>query len=145
MPRPISQTEIARSRRPFAQVLSSSIRAAWNPQPLPVPQVDPDLPHLSFVERCAEVMRYNLLRLEYALSAGGTLREFLKFNCRMAAAMVIPSVFIGGALTIALSMLVSASNLLLAFVTNILMTLLTLIAIVAICSAVLFLIRRGRQ
>jgi len=48
------------------------------PQPIEPPDVDPDLPYLPALERSAEVLRYQTLRVEYALSPEGRLRAWIK-------------------------------------------------------------------
>ena len=64
----------------------------WQPEPLPEPEVDHDLPQLSAIERSAEVISYTCRRFEYWLSPQGTLREWIKFNLRLAIGLVAPLV-----------------------------------------------------
>ncbi|MCX6980703.1 MAG: hypothetical protein NTV08_08125 [Verrucomicrobia bacterium] len=126
-------------------MLGHTIRASWQPQPISPPTVDPDLPHLSPIERSSEVLRFQLLRLEYALSSGGTLREYLKFNLRLAAVLAIPAFLVAPIITFALGQVAAWSAFLLATVVNFLLTLLALIAIAAILSGVLFVVRFLRR
>ncbi len=74
----------------------------WEPQPLSLPRVDPDLPRLSAVERSAEVFRYWLHKTEYWLSPKGWLREWLRFNIRFALLLIVPSLLITPLITFAL-------------------------------------------
>lgn len=66
----------------------------WHPEPLQPPIIDSDLPALSPVERSAEVLRYTCCNIEYWLSPGGALREWLKFNLRIALAIAVPSLLV---------------------------------------------------
>jgi len=74
----------------------------WQPEPLPEPEVDPDLPRLSAIERSAEVLSYTCRRFEYWLSPQGTLREWLKFNLRLAIGLAVPSLLVAPLVTLAL-------------------------------------------
>ena len=73
-------------------------RRVWDPAPVPKPTIDPYLDHLSWPERCAEVLRHGLLSVEYWLSQGGWLREWIRLNLWVgvvllaAAIMVVPPV-----------------------------------------------------
>ncbi len=75
----------------------------WRPKPLPAPVVDVDLPHLTAIERSAEVCRFILTKLEYALSPLGVLREFLKVNIRLAISIAIPVLMVAPLVTMAIS------------------------------------------
>ena len=70
---------------------------------MPVPLVDPDLPHLTGIERAAEVCRFTLHKLEYALSPQGHLREFIKLNVRLALSIAIPVFMVAPLITMALN------------------------------------------
>ena len=70
-----------------------------------MPVVDLELPHLSGIERAAEVMRFMLHQLEYALSPLGHLREFIKLNFRVALAIAIPVLLVAPLVTVALEQL----------------------------------------
>jgi hypothetical protein len=68
---------------------SSCRRWRWiESAPLARPIVDPQLCRLPAIERAGEVLRYSILRAEYWLSPGGTLRAWLRLN-------VTAAVFIG--------------------------------------------------
>jgi hypothetical protein len=75
----------------------------WRPEALSSPKVDRDLPKLTAIERAAEVMRFTLSRLEYALSPLGHLREFVKLNFRLAFAIAIPALLVAPLVTLALN------------------------------------------
>ncbi|MEY4482592.1 MAG: hypothetical protein RL693_44, partial [Verrucomicrobiota bacterium] len=75
----------------------------WRPEPVPPPIVDEDLPHLSGIERAAEVLRFSLTKLEHWLSPKGSLREFLKLNFRLAICIAIPLLMVAPLITTALT------------------------------------------
>lgn len=83
-----------RSLRP----VSGIARRIWDPTPVPKPQIVPDLEHLGWPERSAEVLRHALLSVEHWLSRGGWLREWIRLNLWLgvvlivAALMVVPPV-----------------------------------------------------
>ena len=63
----------------------------WRPRPVPRPQVDPDLSALPAPQRCAEVLRFSLLRAEHWLSPRGTLREWVRLQLWLALWLAIPA------------------------------------------------------
>jgi len=65
----------------------------WEPERLAPPGIDHDLPRLSPVQRGAEVLRYQFLRLEYVLSPAGVMREWVKFMVRAAVFLLLPLSF----------------------------------------------------
>jgi len=75
----------------------------WQPKPLPVPVVDNELAHLTAIERSAEVCRFILNKLEYALSPLGNLREFIKLNIRLAISIAIPVLMVAPLVTMAIT------------------------------------------
>ncbi|HRH94349.1 MAG TPA: hypothetical protein PLB55_00365 [Prosthecobacter sp.] len=86
----------------WAKQIRQIVVRRWQPEPLPEPAVDHDLPQLSAIERCAEVLRYNCSTLEYWLSPQGTLREWFKFNLRLAFGLAVPSLLVAPLVTLAL-------------------------------------------
>jgi hypothetical protein len=83
----------------------SLVLQQWNPKPLPPPRVDPALPQFNALERSAEVFRYSANRLEYWISPSGWLREWLRFNIRLALLLAIPSLLVVPLITFALGQL----------------------------------------
>jgi hypothetical protein len=67
--------------------------------------VDADLPHLSGIERAAEVCRFIFIKLEHWLSPSGHLREFTKMNARLALAIAVPVILVAPLVTLALEKL----------------------------------------
>ena len=74
----------------------------WQPEPLAIPEVDRDLPRLNAIERSAEVLRFSLHQFEYWLSPGGSLREWIRFNLRLALGLAVPGLLVAPLVTLAL-------------------------------------------
>jgi hypothetical protein len=74
----------------------------WQPEPLPPPVVDVELPKLCAIERAAEVLRHNCCCLEHWISPNGALREWLKLNLRLAFGIGIPALLVAPLVTFAL-------------------------------------------
>ena len=72
------------------------------PQAVLPPHVDPALPHLSALERSAEVLRYTVQCLEHWLSPQGVLREWLRRNVRLALALMVPLLVFAPVVTLAI-------------------------------------------
>ena len=122
--------------------LLNAVRASWKPKPLRPPTVDPELENLSPIERCAEVLRFQFLRLEHALFSCGTFREYLKFNLRLAVILVIPALFIAPILTFLFGELATLSAFLFTAVENFLKTLIDLVVIGLILTGVFVVIAK---
>lgn len=75
----------------------------WRPEPLPSPVVDHELPRLTAIERAAEVVRFMVSKLEYALSPFGHLREFIKLNFRLSICIAIPVLMVAPLITLAIN------------------------------------------
>jgi len=75
----------------------------WQPEPLPSPVVDHELPHLTGIERAAEVLRFMISRLEHWLSPSGHFREFTKMNARIAIIIAIPVLMVAPLVTMAIN------------------------------------------
>ena len=72
----------------------SRIKQYWNPTPIDPPTVDPDLQHLHPLTRSAESIRYSILRIEWWISKGGVVREWLRHNTRCAVVLGIPAALV---------------------------------------------------
>ena len=117
--------------------IRSSLASAWRPAPLQSPRVDPELARLGFVPRSAEVMRFQVLRLEHALSPGGGLRCWLKLNALLALGLAIPALLLVPPITWILAGMATWSAYLAAVVLNLLLALVYAILIAVILSTVL--------
>lgn len=87
---------------PWATQTRRLVVRQWQPEPLAKPSVDPEFPQLSAVERSAEVLSYSCRAFEYWLSPGGFLREWFKFNLRLAFALAVPALLVAPLVTLAL-------------------------------------------
>lgn len=128
--------------------LVTTLKASWQLAPIPPPVVDPDLTELSGVQRSAEVLRYKLLQLEYAISSGGGLRAWLKLNLLVSLLLGIPALLVVPIITFLLGSFVTWTAFLFQAALNILYTVLTIVAIVGavrILVYVLATLRRDAQ
>ena len=108
------------------------IRTTWNPKPLSVPEIDPTLESMPVLERITEVLRYQLLQIEYALSSRGGLREWTRVVIVLSLIMVIPALLVVPLVTVFFNAAVSWTAMLLLIAQYLLYTLLTLVAIVVV-------------
>ena len=135
------------SRLPAARAMGLPTRIksawalAWRPVPLPVPTVDPELARLGFVPRSAEAIRYQVLRLEHALSPGGGLRCWLKLNVLLALGLAIPAILLVPPMTAVLVAFSAWAGYLAAATLSLLLALIFIILIGAVLSALLGLAR----
>jgi hypothetical protein len=74
--------------------LIERLKQHWNPQPIQPPEVDPDLPKLTGLQRATESIRYSILSLEWWLSPNGKLREWLRLNGKIGSILLIPAVLV---------------------------------------------------
>jgi uncharacterized integral membrane protein len=87
----------------WAKRLKTTLTKHWQPEPLPSPYVDHDLPQLTGIERSAEVLRFMVSRLEHWLSPSGQFREFTKMNVRIAIIIAIPVLMVAPLITLAIN------------------------------------------
>lgn len=66
------------------------------------PHVDQDLPILTGLERAAEVVRFTAHKFEHWVSPKGSLREFIRFNVRVALMLAIPVLTVAPLVTLAI-------------------------------------------
>jgi hypothetical protein len=103
--------------------------------------VDPDLPPFCALERSAEVFRYGLNRLEYWLSPGGWLREWLRFNIRFALLLAVPSLLVVPLITFMLGQLSNWSDLLAQTTSRMILFPLSALMIVGLVSGLIYIAR----
>ena len=133
----MSESLPATRERGLPTRIKSALASAWRPIPVPVPAVDPDLPRMGFLPRSAEVIRYQVLRVEHALSPGGGLRCWLKLNVLLALGLAIPAVLLVPPVTAVLVAFSTWAGYLAAATLNLLLALVYIILIGAILSALL--------
>ena len=86
----------------WAKQVRQIVVKRWQPEPLDEPAVDKDLPQLSAIERSAEVVSFTCSRFEYWISPRGILREWFKFNLRLALGLAVPALLVAPLVTLAL-------------------------------------------
>lgn len=111
------------------------VRTTWNPQPMPIPAIDPDLEELPVFERITEVLRYQLLQIEYGLSNRGGLREWARVVMVLSLVLAIPAILVVPLVTVFITAAVSWTAMLFVIAKSILTTLLTAIACVIVALA----------
>ena len=117
---------------PLRYALLNLLRSTWNPLPLKVPKIDPNLEELPFLERVTEVLRFQVLSVEYGLSSRGGLREWARVVSVISLALAFPLFLIVPLVTIFLSAAVTWTAMLFQIMTYLLFALLTLIVIVTV-------------
>lgn len=123
------------ARASIGSSILNLIRTTWNPQPLPVPAIDPDLEELPVFERITEVLRYQLLQIEYGLSNRGGLREWARVVMVLSLVLAIPAILVVPLVTIFISAAVTWTAMLFLIAKSILFALLTAIACVIVALA----------
>jgi hypothetical protein len=136
---PNSSLQPAPVSTPILQGLKTVILKHWHPQEIRPPIVDPDLPHQTGIERSAEVFRYSVLAAEHWLSPAGCMREWLRFNTRVAIILAIPSVMIVPIITYSLTQFTTWTTLLVQTTSNLILFPLSALLMVGLVSAVVFL------
>ena len=121
--------------------------AAWTPTPIPKPHIDPHLDELPSLQRIAEVCRYLCLRLEYAVSSGGTLRAWVRVNLMLLLTVIVPALLVVPIQTLLVNELTLFTGYLLQASRNLFdaaMTLIETVAALVTAFMVLKLLARGR-
>jgi hypothetical protein len=124
---------------PMRRCLKTAILKHWKPEEIRPPTVDPDLPYQTGVERSAEVFRYSVLAVEHWLSPTGCVREWLRFNARIAIILAVPSVMIVPMITYSLTQFTTWTTLLVQTTSNLILFPLSALLMVGLVSAVVFL------
>jgi hypothetical protein len=104
-----------------------------------VPVVDRELPLLTGLERAAEVCRFMTHKLEYALSPLGHLREFIKFNIRLAICIAIPILMVAPLVTVALKQFQLWIDLLAKTTSNLVLFPLSVILVIGLISGLVYI------
>jgi hypothetical protein len=113
----------------------------WEPKKLDAPLIDPELIHLTLVERSSEVFRHVLLSLEYWLSPGGALREWIRLNLRIGAILGVPALLLAPLITFALRQINAWVALVIESTSNFVLFPLSALLIVGLISALVHLAR----
>jgi hypothetical protein len=115
------------------------IRRHWRPEPLDPPRVDPDLSNLTGPERSAETIRYSILSAEFWLSPKGYLREWLRFNTKVASILFVPALLVVPIITFTLGQFKTWVELLVATTTGFVLFPLSAMLVVGLISALVYL------
>lgn len=129
------------AKRSLVRAISGTLTSSWQRRPLTPPEIDPKLEQLSAIERISEVLRYQLLRLEYAISSGGGFRAWLKLNLLLGAVLMIPALVVVPVITWLMGSFVTLTGFLLVAAQNLLQTLITIIAFTFLLIAFLFVLQ----
>lgn len=121
----------------WAKQMREIVIQRWQPVPLLVPMVDIDLPYLSAIERSAEVLRYTCSRLEYWLSPQGQLREWLRFNLRIACVLVVPALVVAPLVTLALGQFKAWVDLIVSTTSNLVLFPLSALLVIGLISGLI--------
>lgn len=130
--------------RPERRGLCRAFSFAWRPEPIPRPVVPPDLTNLPFLIKSAEVLRYQIRKLEYSISSGGGLRAWFKLNLLVTLLLAIPAFLLFPVITAVLVAFAGWAICLMYIVRSLLMALLYALAIAAIVTTVICLILPSR-
>jgi hypothetical protein len=82
------------------------IKATWQPHPVSAPRVDHEFMGMNGLNRATESWRFNILSLEYWLSPGGVLRQFIQLMIWLAILLLTPVLLIFPLITFILATLV---------------------------------------
>ncbi len=113
----------------------------WHPKEIEPPQIDPELPKLTALQRSAEVIRYWINGIEYWVSPKGIIREWFRWNLWVAILLGIPAFLVVPIVTLLFSQLASWSMLFVEIAINLVMFPITILLALAVLSAIYFLIR----
>ncbi len=108
---------------------------AWDPTPLPVPQLATDIHSMAALERVAEILRYRLMRAEYALSPNGALRAWFKLCLKIALVIGIPALLLGPILILVLTGIASVAEALVRIFVNLFKAVVAAVAVVLMIAA----------
>jgi hypothetical protein len=79
---------------PPARRMLGLARRVWNPAPIPKPVIPTDLGHLDWPERTAEVVVHSILSVEFWLSSGGWVREYIRLSIWIAVVLLVAAVLV---------------------------------------------------
>ena len=97
------ETQILVRHKPtWATKLRRLIKRHWQPRAVDPPDIDPALPHLSGIERAAEVMRHSAHSVEHWIAPTGWFREWLRFTAKITLTLALPVFLVVPLITFAL-------------------------------------------
>lgn len=110
--------------------------------PIPEPVLDPHLNELTALGRIAEITRYHLLQLEFALSSGGHLRGFIRLNLMVGVLLLVPTLLVVPVLTMLFGSFVTMTAFLMQAAINLLHAVLSILVAVASVLAFGYFLKR---
>jgi len=140
----MKKPEISNSKIPAVPVdhsITGGLRLRWNPGKLENPEVPEDLELLTPLARGSEVIRYNVLRAKHWISPAGSLREWLRWNLAIGAAMLIPAFIVVPVTTYLLAQFVTWTALLVQIVKNLLIFPILAPVLLALASGIILFTR----
>lgn len=120
----------------------SQLKLRIDPDPVEEPKVHPGLTGMHALERVVEVSRYSISRLEWWLSPGGALREWLRFNLLLGLVLTIPALLLVPVITYVLGQFATWTALLVEIAKNLIVFPLFVIIGIALVSALLTILRQ---
>jgi hypothetical protein len=79
---------------PPARRVLGLARRVWNPAPILKPVITTDLEHLDWPERSAAVVAHSILSMEFWLSSGGWVREYIRLSLWIAVVLLVAAVLV---------------------------------------------------
>lgn len=116
----------------FPASIGRALMLAWRPIPVEPPALDSHIETLSGVERVAEVLRFNVLTIEAAISPHGGLRAWLKLNVLVALVLAIPAILVVPVITYLLSGFSTWSQFLAEIANNLLQAAISMVGMVLV-------------
>jgi len=117
------------------------IKASWKPTPINPPTVDVHLHQLDAITRSTESIRWGILTIEYWVSRGGQLREWLRHNIRAFAWLIIPEVLIAPVVTFILDQVLKWTTILSSITHHLILLPFLGLLVVVVLAVVLSIIR----
>ena len=124
-----------------SQSWRQAITLNWQPKPLSPPRVNAGFAEMDPLERTTEVLRHSFCQLEWWLSPGGRLREWLRFNLVTGTVLSIPALLVVPLITYLLGQFANWTALLRQIGSNLIVFPLTMILGIALLSGAVLLTR----
>jgi hypothetical protein len=118
------------------------LRVWLQPEVLKPPATDQNLSERSALERSVESIKYSILSLEFWISPDGVLRQWLRFNLRVAGLIAIPTITLVPAVTLLLSQFTVWTGFLVQMALNLALGVMWIMAAVALVSLLVMVIQR---
>lgn len=120
----------------------------WNPKPIPEPVFDPSVLNRCALERASTILAYSLLKLEFAISDQGLLREWSRLCLRLCLALSLPALLIMPAVVVMTNGILEFTTAVSLIFSNLLEIIITIVVsaiIIATVIAIVFQIIKTRN